>query len=249
MKMLKITAVACLALVLALPCLATKATPVGTVDVVLDNFGAHDITTVWGGGLDGVEVYGGVYLLNKSASTGVGDTWPNGLTPVFCIELHELAPHSTCTYNVVTPDAAHNNFLGGTLGQTKADYLADLWERFYDPAWSIGTPYTDDQNSDAEAFGAAVWEIVYEDLPSSPAGWDVTTDGTAGVGGFYATGLDTNKANSYLHSLTGSGPKAGLYAFTNCGTQDFITVPEPATIAMLGIGGILSLIRRKRTAV
>jgi hypothetical protein len=125
-----------------------------------------------------------------------------------------------------------------------------LWGRFFDPAWLGDGPFTGQENSDAGAFAAAIWEIIYEDFPTSSSdAWDVTIDGTTGPGGFWATGVDATTANAWLATLDGTGPMADLRAFTNCCKQDYIVeVPEPATVAMLGLGGVLSLIRRKKIA-
>lgn len=191
-------------------------------------------------------MYGGVYMLNKTAGTGQGTIWPNGLIGGFCIELHEPAPNSTFTYDVVMPEDAYNSFLGESIGTKKANYLSELWGRFFNPAWVGSGPFSVQQNSAAEAFATAVWEIIYEGLPTSPAGWDVTVDGTACSGGFRCEGANTALANSWLHSLTGCGPKADLRAFVYNGKQDYIVqVPEPATIALLGLGGVVSLLTRK----
>jgi hypothetical protein len=137
------------------------------------------------------------------------------------------------------------SYTGGTLGTTKSNYLRELWARCYDPAWTqsgSGTHY----DSQAAAFATAVWEIVYEDVPSSPARWDVTADGTSGLSGFLAANVDAATANRWLQSLDGSGPKADLRVFMNAGAQNYLmAVPEPATLALLGLGG-LALIRRRR---
>ncbi len=43
---------------------------------------------------------------------------------------------------------------------------------------------------------------------------------------------------------------ANLRVFANGSSQDYIAeVPEPATIALLGLGGVWSLMRRRRTAL
>ncbi|MHC4752507.1 MAG: PEP-CTERM sorting domain-containing protein, partial [Planctomycetota bacterium] len=99
----------------------------------------------------------------------------------------------------------------------------------------------------AAAFATAVWEIVYEDLPASPLDWDVTVDGTVCDLGFRSEYGEPDTANSWLHALDGTGPKADLRAFSYNGSQDYIVqVPEPATIALLGLGA-LSLLHRKRS--
>lgn len=218
-----------------------------TVDIVHDGFGAYDVATFWGAGHVGADVSAGVYLLDKTADTGIGSTWSNGLIPGFCIELHEPAPTTTRTYTVIAPDDAYNSYTGEVLGGVKANYLRELWATHYDPAWAAGGSYSSQQNGNAAAFAAAVWEIVYEDLPGAPTGWDVTTDGTAGNGGFWALDFDAATANKWLHGLTGSGPKADLRVFVNQGGQDYlVAVPEPATIMLLGLGGAFSVVSRRR---
>jgi len=220
-----------------------------TVNIVHDGYGAYGTTTFWAADSYGDDVMGGVYQLNKTGDTGIGDTWHNGLIPGFCMELHEPPPHSTYTYSVTMPDNVYNSFTGEVLGVTKANYLRELWARYYDPSWAAGGPYTSQQNGAAQAFAAAVWEIIYEKLPTAPADWDVTLDGTPGIGGFWAQNLDAATANKWLHDLTGSGPKADLRAFVFQGQQDYlVAVPEPATIILLGLGGLCSIASRRRRA-
>jgi len=246
MKTLK-TTILCAAIVLALPIL-TKASPVGTVDMAHTGYGASDILTIYGGGLSGLNGYGGVYMLDKTAGTGQGNLWPDGLIGGFCIELHQWAPSTTIKYDVVALEEVNNSFMGSSLGTAKADYLAELWGRFYNPDWADGGPYSSEEKSKAEAFAAAVWEIVYEDMPTSPLNWDVTVDSSGGTHGFFALNCDTATANSWLHALDGTGPKAELLAFVNQGKQDFIVqVPEPATVCLLGLGG-LAFLRKRRKA-
>jgi hypothetical protein len=247
MKTLKTITILCTAVVFVFPCL-TKAAPVGTVDIVHDGFGASDVLTVWGGGLSGLNGYGGVYMLDKTAGTGQGNIWANGPIGVFCMELHQWSPDTTIKYDVVALDEVDNSFMGGVIGTAKADYLAELWGRFYNPAWADGGPYSSEEKSKAEAFAAAVWEIVYEDLPTSPLNWNVSVDGSSGSHGFYAQNVDAVTANNWLHALDGTGTKAQLMAFVNSGKQDFIVqVPEPATVCLLGLGG-LAFLRKRRKA-
>ncbi len=250
MKTTRITAMLCVAVVLVLPSLTVKATPLGTVDIVRTGHGAGKAITVFGGGLEADLVQTGVYMLHKSAGTEAGDIWPDGALAGLCIELEEPAPNYTASYDVKAPENVYNGVLNETFGAGKADALSELWGRYYDSSWEGNGPFAYQENNDAAAFGAAVWEIIYEDLPNSSLDWDVTIDGAAGISGFSASGLDDTLANNWLHSLDGTGPKASLAAFTNDGNQNYlVAVPEPTTIVLLGLGGALGLVRKRKRAV
>lgn len=222
-----------------LPC-ATNAYTVDTVDVVSTGLGANELISVWGGGIDGsVEgVYAGVYNLEKTSGTGEGKLWLDGTIGAFCAELSEPAPEVTSKYSVISLDDA--------FGTGKADYISELWGRYYDSSWTGDGPFTWLQDSKATAFATALWEIVYEDLPGSSLKWDVTADGTWDASGFRTDFGGAVLANNLLHSLDGTGPMADLRVFSYSGSQDYIAqVPEPTTIVLLGIGS-LGLLRRKR---
>jgi len=235
-------------ILLALTC-GADANLLGTIDVTYNGSGAGGYAQLWGGGLEGVNGLAGVYTLRKSGGAGQGELWENGLIKTFCIELSETAPYDVKTYNVVLPEDAQDptTFLGEKIGFQKAEYLREAWGRFFDESWLGSGPFTEQQNSAAKAFAVVLWEIIYEDLPASPLMWDITTDGTIGPRGFYCTGVDAGLANSVLHTLNGTGPKADLRAFVRNGSQGYITaVPEPATICLLTAGAVMLLRRRSR---
>lgn len=235
---------------ISLPC-TVRAYPVGTVEIVNTGNAASELVTVWGGGLENADVFAGVYTFDKTAGTGEGKLWDNGLVTGFCTELSEMVPAITSKYNVIPLEngPVPTSFLGGPMGQEKADYIRELWGRFYDPSWATQGQHTWKQDSQAAAFASAIWEIVYEDLPAIPAKWDVTVDGTAGALGFAAEWVDSDLANGWLHALDGTGPKADLRVFSFNGSQDYIAqVPEPATIVLLGLGGAFGMFHRKRNA-
>jgi hypothetical protein len=248
MNLVKLSMVLCAAVVILLPRI-TEAAPLGTVNIAKVGNGASDIIEVWAAGYEGIPSYAGVYMLEKSYGTNEGKLWDNGPIGAFCIEWAELTSSDTLTYDVIMPEEGPlpTTLLGSAMGSTKAKYLQELWGRYFDSSWMGDGPFTYEQNNKAAAFGAAVWEIVHEDLPMTPAGWDVTVDGTVGIGGFRADYLDATAANNMLHSLDGTGPMAELRVFSYNGKQDYIVaVPEPATIALLGLGALFSLTRRKR---
>ena len=225
-----------------------KASLTGTVDIKHNGYGAKSTLKIYGGGYEEEYTTGGVFALEKSGSTGSGDLWDNTTIAAFCIDLPQLSSSTTSTYDVISLELAPRpiDFLDGPMGEQKKDLLRELWGRFYDPAWAPGNTYTAEQNRNAEAFQASIWEIVYEDYTGSSADYDISTDGTEGSRGFKAVNLDAAQANSYLNALDGTGPMADLAAFSNNCKQDFVAeVPEPATIALLSFGAVMLF--RKRT--
>lgn len=232
---------------LLIPPTLVCADPIGTVDIYKAGKGANYAIDIYGGGLAGEEVYAGVYMLQKIDGTGAGNLWPNDQLVGFCIEAEEPSLPTIETYTVDTPDHNYNPVLNEVMGPVKSDYLSELWGRYYDPAWAGVGGHTGSENLYASAFAAAVWEIVYEDVPVSPLLWDVSTDNTPGVAGFSSYQASASIANSWLHSLDGTGPKANLAVFTNQGAQNFLVqVPEPTTLALFGLGGLMSVVRRRR---
>jgi hypothetical protein len=245
---LKIPAVFLAAVVLVLPNIV-QATTLGTVDISMTGYYASDIMHVWAGGYEGASVRAGVSMLEKTDGSYEGYLWPNGSISGLCVELTELPSNDTLRYNVLMPENGPEptTFLGETMGFAKAKYIQELWGRYYDSSWGSSGTFTDTQNRLAAAFSAAIWEIVYEDLPKSPFGWDVTIDGTAGDKGFRTDYDYASLANVMLYSLDGTGPLADLRVFSYDGAQDYLVlVPEPATMALLGFGSMLALMRRRR---
>jgi hypothetical protein len=247
MKTFKLLAILGIAAFLMLPSMAAKATPLGTVDVSRTGHGANQIADVYGGGLTGDSSYSGVYMLNKTSDSGAGAFWGNGPIAAFCIELDEPSSSSIATYDVVGVSEAYNGFLNESMGIDRSNYLSELWGRYYDPSWAGDGPFAPSENGSAAAFAAAVWEIVYEDLPATTFDYDVTQDGSLGIAGFAIDSVDSAVANAWLASLNGSGPMAELAAFTNEGNQNYlVAVPEPTTMLLLGVGGVLGAMRRKK---
>ena len=245
--MRKISAFLFAALLLAFLSGTADAHLMNTVEIVNTGLGASKPMTVWGGGRDGVDVYGGAYMFEKTGGAGEGKIWPNGELSGFCIELGEPAPEIISKYSVVPTEKGP---FSGPMGTTKAKYISELWGRYYDPSWAGGGSYTSKQNIKAAVFASAIWEILYEDLPVSPLKWNVEVDGTAGAGGFYTDFWGSSLANSWLHSLDGTGPRADLRILSHNGSQDYIVaVPEPTTLVLLGFGSVLSLLRKRRHAI
>lgn len=234
-------------ILLALTMTPAYATTLGSADLVSTHFGANQAIDVYAAGYSGQEIYAGVYMLTKSAGSGVSEIWDNGDNIAgFCVEAEELYPNTVTGYDLVTTDSATITVLNEAVGTEKAALLSELWGRYYDSSWEDGS-YSASENNAASAFAAAVWEIIYEDLPSSAAGYDVSVDSTVGIGGFASTTVDEALANSWLQSLDGTGTMATLMIFTADGSQNYlVAVPEPMTVLLLGMGGALSVARKRR---
>ncbi len=216
-----------------------SATILGTVNIQNHNNALSDQGRLWGGGLSGLHAYTGIYSWTNAGGTDLGMAVPDW---GFCIELVQ-GPYNGWQ-NVINLEEAP---LPGTPMQTtKANYICELWGRNFDSSWLTGGTANKQM---AEAFGAAVWEIIYEDLPASPLSWDVNT-GT----GFHATSIEqAATANTWLHQLNGDTKYfANNLAATSAPTgQDYLVLlpvsptPEPATIAILGLGSLVLLRKRK----
>ena len=151
----------------------------------------------------------GVYLLNKTSGTGTGNTWSNGLIPGFCIEIQEPHPTATYTYDVGMPEDVYNNYTGEYLGTTKANYLRELWARYYDPAWASGS-YTAQHNSGRTGIRRGdLGDRLREDARCRPPSGMSRSTAPMGLGGFRAENLDCETANKWLHTLTGGGRQGG----------------------------------------
>lgn len=200
--------------------------------VTLSETGNFTEGTITISGVRNVTAYGGIYLLDKTAGTGEGELLPDGQVKSVCIDLMQNSTGNSQVYNVQMP--AEAPVPGTAMGAAKAALLAELWGRyFHSEAESVG--------GKAEAFSAAVWEIVFES--------DLLLDVTVGSG-FSCTDLGTGMAvlaNEWLASLDGTGPVASLRALTSETYQDYLVeVPEPATLCVLAMGGLAVLGRRQR---
>lgn len=202
---------------------ATANASLGTVNMTGYDFTYSDQATI--PDLSTNPVYTGVYQWTISSPTGLGVYVPGW---GFCTEL--VIGASTGSHDVITLEDTPN------YTAAKADLVRELWGRFFDPTWATGA-----NKQYAEAFNACIWEIVYE-----TDAWDVTSGA-----GFFATGIEQSAtANDWLASLDGTGPLATNLYVLHDGQDFLVQVPEPATLLILGLGGLLcGKIKMKKSVI
>ncbi len=207
---------------------------IGTIDIDSVTYELTDPANLYGGGFTGQSVNSGIYSFVTSDPTGAGvEVVDYG----FCIQLNQTTVFGQ-SYDVRdledAPLPADPLYPASTpMGAAKAEMISKLWGNFFNPAWLAGgTP----NKQLGEAFGIAIWEIVWE------------TSGTLDVtsGSFYADNVEQAvQANIWLGQLAGITTNlVDVVALSNNGSQDFVTVPEPATMALLSLGAFV--LRRKR---
>jgi hypothetical protein len=209
---------------------AAQATILGTVNIQNHNNPYSEQAQLWGGGLTGGTYCTGIYSWTNEGGTGLGTQVPNW---GFCIELTQ--PAANGWQNVIPLAEAplpREPLYNTPMGDEKADYIRELWGRNFDPAWATGS-----DREMAEAFNAAMWEIIYE----TDSTWDVT----AGEG-FYTIGVQqADLANTWLSQLNGDIAYFAPNLVVISDGQDYLVqVPEPMTIAFLAIGAV-AVLRKK----
>jgi len=212
------------AAVLALPSKASAS------QLIYQQMGQHDIVTVQGAG----SFYAGeIDWLWDTPPAGFG-----AAVTTYCVDLFR---EMTTPQDVVVGTTAGI----ATGAQDAGGKVAWLLNTFA-PLVSSGVQ--------AAALQVAIWESLYDNDHNLAAGtFQLVTDSTAYTGAAKAQ-LIADQANDYLNQLylPGGGYNTStatwLHAVEPSGGQDQITTtPEPASLTLLGMGGLLAF-RRRRTA-
>lgn len=190
-------------------------------------------TIGWANGYENVSVAGTTPPVSHNGPAGgFAGIW-NGMDILFfCDDLsHYFSLGSTYT----------DDYQASTLSGTFADNLS----RLFTEAYSIGTPA--DTTVKSVAFQLAVWELQYE-TPGGP--YDLSHGSFTGTDADDASTIA--EANALLTGLSGFAPQYQITQLTSTvasqwgqdHSQNFIfatkpveaSIPEPATLALLGIG-------------
>jgi hypothetical protein len=187
-----------------------------------------------------------------------------GLFDSFCIDIKDdVALGNVYQFNLASLSSAPilgtgiNADLTGGMGSDKMNVLEHLFGQH------LGNV---NSTTAAGAFQLAVWEVVYDALPSNldavPSNvsqYDVTSfnPGDATKGFMVGSSSIASQANNFLHDLNlASGPKLNLAALSSSTYQDQVVVvaaPLPAAawggMALFGLVSGMKLRRMRRSSI
>lgn len=238
-----------------------------TISVALEDFQASGVLGFKYNSVDTEYASFGVFRLGTADPVGPEAARLSNPIYVFCDELAQPFTSSYQLYNVGVPTDGNDppNQYVGLINSFKSTLLSELFTKFLDTSWFAPGPYTTDQIQHAMAFHAAIEEIVHEAVFSIADKPSLNLDaGIFQVVDAYL--LDKNDPSqllpdvkaigqSYLDSLTGVdlNPRFALVQLTNPDFQDYITIPETSSLALLscvgmivGVGGYL---KRRKSSV
>lgn len=210
--------------------------------------------------LDGSYLHGanGVQVMQTRNAVGsLAEKLPSTVW-AYCTELGQYTDFPFNTYNVVDVNAE--------FGSVKGNLIRQLWAQHYDKTWETqtyiyyggnqggytsGQPANTPENVKALAFQFALYEIRYDFDETSLSSLSLNAGRFQGDASGTNPSAAVSTAAAWLNSLllpaNYQGPLADLVALKNSSLQDLIVqVPEPTTLGLLALGGVMVTLRRKK---
>lgn len=157
----------------------------------------------------------------------------DGALQLFCIELEQTVVHDPIPYSVGPFDAGDADL------QARVSVLASLFDGYYD---DIVATRNDAQ---AAAFAMLTWEIMTEQFTSDIVSQMSLELGAAQFGDYSTAAADAAADMQAYLSSNPSGDASSLLRYSSDTHQDFVGVPAPGAIALLGVAGLVAGRRRR----
>jgi hypothetical protein len=158
----------------------------------------------------------------------------DGAFKLFCIELQQSVTHDSVSY-------AAGPFDGSDVDlQNRLRVLASLFSNDYDAV------IESDSNAMASAFAMLTWEIMTENFTGDAGDIQSQMNFELGAVQFGDYSAEASALAAEMQArLYVANDTSGLVHYSNSEYQDFVGVPAPGVLALLGVAGVTARRRRR----